>query len=113
MAAKAKALGVDFQLLDNGTMKATLTVLDAAGLATTWPTGQPIVWTVSDPGVVATPADGLSAILAPASPPVLVTGVIPTATGTLADGTVITVNGDPIDVIAGGAAGFQMAESAS
>lgn len=116
--AKRKAT-VDFQLLDNGTAKATLTPIDAAGNPTSMPAlqagqaGAPgasvPAWTSSNPAItVAAAADGLSATLTPTS---LATGVIITATATLADGvTVLTGSGNPIDVVAGTATAFAIAE---
>jgi hypothetical protein len=116
--AKRKAT-VDFQLLDNGTATATLTPVDAAGNPTSMPAlqagqaGAPgasvPAWTSSNPAItVAAAADGLSATLTPTS---LATGVIITATATLADGvTVLTGSGNPIDVVAGTATAFAIAE---
>ena len=111
--AKAVKAAVDFILKDNGTATATLTPIDAAGLATRLPDGAGVpVWTSSDAGVVVTAAaDGLSAVVTPATPPVLVTGAVITATSTLADGvTTLTGSGDPIDVVASDAVGFAIAE---
>ena len=115
MAGRLKA-GIDVQLLDNGTAQATVTLVDAAGLPTTLPTGSTLsvpAWVVSNPAIVATvAADGLSAALAPSVPPVLATDVTVTvgpATMTNADGTTVTiaaVTSDGIDVISGGPAGF-------
>ena len=106
---------VDFVLLDNGTASLTATPVDAVGLPTTLPAGTPAAtWTSSDPGLVITPvssdATGLTAIASPATPPVLVTGAVPTVSVTLASGTVISGSGDPIDIVAGGAAGFGVVE---
>jgi hypothetical protein len=99
-------------ILDNGTAKGTLTPVDAAGLPTSLPAGFSIpAWVSSDPGVVVTPAaDGMSAVVAPATPPVLVTGASITVTSKSADGTA-TLTGtttDPINVIAGPAGSFQI-----
>jgi len=110
----AKA-SVDFQLLDNGTALATATPQDAAGLTTTLPAGTSTpVWTSSDPGVtvvpVATDSTGLTATVAPAVPPVLLTGAVITVSATLASGTAISGSGNPIDVVSGGASGFQVTE---
>lgn len=118
MANPVKA-SVDFRLVDNGSATATLTPVDTVGLATTLPAGTSTpTWTSSDPGVVVTAAaDGLSAQVTPATPPVLVTGAVITATATLpnnADGSAgatITGSGTPIDVVAGGPAGFQITEA--
>ena len=107
---------LDFQLLDNGTAQALLKPVDAAGMLATLPTGTPApTWTASDPGITVTPGpDGLSAVVAPANPPVLVTGVTITATTTLPPvapatvGVTLTGTSTPIDVTAGGPVGFQI-----
>jgi len=120
MAAKVRASGVDFQLLDSGKALATIGFVDAAGLSTTVATGATVAtsWTSSDPGVVVVGrVDGLNADVSPATPPVLVTGAVVSASTTITntDGTTIgplTANGDPIDVVAGGPAGMSIAESA-
>lgn len=115
--AKVKDAAVDFQLLDNGTAKAVATPQDSVGVATTLPAGTSTpTWASSDPGVVVAPdpsdASGLTAIVSPATPPVLVTGAVISVSATLPDGTtVITGSGDPIDVIAGGPTGFKVVES--
>jgi hypothetical protein len=103
---------LDFQILDSGSATATLTPVDAEGFTTTLPDGTPIPsWVSSDPGVVVTPAaDGMTATLAPSTPPVLVTGVTISASTTLAGGTVITGTSSPIDVVVGGPTGFQITE---
>lgn len=107
---QAVKAGLDFDLQDNGQAIATLTVVDAAGLATTLPDGVTPSWASSDPGVVVTPAaDGLTATVSPATPPVLVTGAVITVSATLPDSTVITGTSQGIDVVAGGAAGFTIA----
>jgi hypothetical protein len=101
---------VDFVLFDNGQAVATLTPEDKAGLDTTLPAGTSVpVWTSSNPAVVVSGStDGLSAIVTPATPPVLATGVTVTATATLPDGTVITGVSDPIDVTGSAVAGFKI-----
>ncbi len=111
MAKKALAAGVDFQLFDNGMATATLTPVDAAGIDTTLPAGTSVpAWTSSDPGVVVSgAADGLTAIVTPSTPPVLVQDAILTVTATLPDGTVITGTSDKIDVVGGGPTGFKVA----
>ena len=110
MAQKRKAT-VDFQLLDNGTATATITgALDAAGNTVPVPAGTTVpVWTSSNPAItVVAAADGMSAKLTPAA---IATGVIITATATLADGvTVLSGSGNPIDVVAGAASQFAIAE---
>jgi hypothetical protein len=109
--AKAVNATMDFQLLDNGSATATLTPIDSVGEPTTLPAGVVPAWSSSDPAVVVVPAaDGMSAALAPASPPVLATGVVITASATLPSGAAITGSGNPIDVVAGGPAGFSIAE---
>lgn len=112
---------VDFQLLDNGTAKLTATPLDKKGLATKLPAAGIVAnWKSSDPGVVITvdlanDPSGLTAIAAPSDPPVLVTGAVPTVTADNVpqdDGTTATITGDgaPIDVVAGAAGSFVVAE---
>ena len=111
--AKTAGATVDFRLEDDGTLTGTLTPIDAAGL----PTNQPLpvgtsvpVWTPSGPGLTITPAaDGMSAVVTPAVPPVLVTGATITVSATLASGAIITGVSDPIDVVGGPAVGFQIA----
>jgi hypothetical protein len=107
--AKRKAT-VDFQLLDNGTATATLTPVDAAGNPTTMPAGATVpAWTSSSPGIAITAAaDGMSATLTPTG---LGTGIIISANSTLSDGvTTLTGSGNPIDVVAGSASAFAIAE---
>jgi hypothetical protein len=116
MALKA---GLDITLLDSGTATATLGFVDSVGIATSLPAGSTVagqVWSSSNPAIVVTPsADGLSAALAPSTPPVLATAVtisVSAGTVTNADGTTETVTGatsQPIDVVAGGPAGFSLA----
>lgn len=109
MATKRKAT-VDFQLLDNGTATATLTPVDAAGNPTSMPSGAGVpVWTSSNPAITVAPAaDGMSATLTPTA---LATSVTISATSTLADGvTTISGSGNPIDVVAGTATAFAIAE---
>jgi len=108
--AKPKSGKLKFNVLDNGHATATLTPVDAVGIATTLPAGSGVpTWASSDPGVVLTPAaDGMTCDVAPASPPVLVTGAVITATCVLADGTSITGSNsaDPINIVAGPAGSF-------
>lgn len=104
---------VDFQLKDDGSAIATLTPVDAAGLDAAMPAGATVpVWVSSNPAVVVTAApDGLTADIKPSVPPALVTGVMITATATLADGTtVLTGTSDPIDVVGDVATGFRITE---
>lgn len=111
MGTKTLTAGIDFQLFDNGQAVATLTPVDAAGLDTALPDGTSVpVWVSSDPGlVVAGSTDGLSAIVTPAVPPVLVQNATLTVSATLPDGTVITGTSDPIDIVSGGPTGFKIA----
>ena len=121
MAKKAAGAAVDFQILDNGTATATLSFVDSLGEPTTIQSGATVstTWTSSDPEISATgSADGLSAALAAvvASGAPLSTGVVITAVTTVTnpDGSTVgpfTATGDPIDVIAGGPAGVQIAEA--
>lgn len=114
----AKA-AVDFVLNDAGTATATLSLVDAAGLPATLPTGSTLsvpTWTPSSPAIVVTPAaDGLSATITPATPPVLATDVtiaISSAVMTNADASTVTIAGvtsEGIDVVSGGPAGFSIA----
>lgn len=107
--AKAVKAGVDFQLQDNGTATATLTPVDAAGNPTTMPVGASVPsWTSSSTAVSVSPAaDGMTATLTPTA---LATGVVISASSTLSDGTSISGSGNPIDVVAGPATGFQIQE---
>lgn len=114
--AKVRKATVDFQLLDNGTATLTATPVDSVGIPTTLPAGSGAgVWTSSNPGLVVTvnpnDASGLTATVAPAQPPALLTGAVCTISVLLPDGvTTITGNSDPIDIIAGGATGFTVVE---
>ena len=101
---------VDFQMFDNGQALATLTIVDAKGIPTVMPPGsQGIAWSSSDPAIVVSPSeDQMSAILTPVDPPVLAQNVVITAQSTLPDTTVITGTTQPIDVVAGGPAGFKI-----
>lgn len=109
MPAKANAT-IDFQLFDNGSAVASLTPEDSLQMDTTLPAGTSVpAWVPSDPGIVVSgSADGLSAIVTPAAPPVLVTGATVSVSATLPDGTVISGTSDPIDVVAGGPTGFKV-----
>ena len=114
--AQIKRFGkVKLDVLDNGTATATATAQDAAGLPATLPTGSGApAWTSSDPGVTVTPvatdATGLTATVAPAVPPVLVTGFTISVSCLLADG-VTTISGvsSANNIVAGGPTGFQVA----
>jgi hypothetical protein len=118
MASKATKGKLKLNILDNGTATATLTLIDAAGLPTQLPAGSTVTgpWASSDPGVVVTPdATDLVAAVAPATPPVLVTGAVITAgplVMTNADDTTVNLGSasttDPINVVAGGPAGFKI-----
>lgn len=108
---KQGEVNMDFELRDDGNAIATLTdIKDSKGVPTTLGDIVP-VWTSSDPQVTVNAApDGLTAAIMPNVNPgdPLATGVIITATATLADGKVITDTNDenPIDVVAGEADTF-------
>ncbi len=115
-------VGLDFTFLDSGQATGALSLIDSMGLKAQLPAGSTLsvpTWTCSDPGIVVTPAaDGLTANLKPATPPVLVTGAVITVSGatmTNADGTTVALAApppsQPIDVVAGGPAGFSLALS--
>jgi hypothetical protein len=91
---------INFQLLDDGSASATLTTLDPKGNAIPFPAGASIpVWASSDPNVtVAAATDGQSATITDSG--TLVTGVVITATATLADGTTTISGTGVIDVVA-------------
>jgi hypothetical protein len=111
MAKAAKSASIDFQLQDNGSANATLTAQDAAGLDTTLPAGTSVpVWTPSDTTVLAVvaAADGMSAVVTPATPPKLATGVTISVSAILPDGTTISGVSDGIDVVSGGPKGFKI-----
>ena len=117
MVKNAKA-SLDFQLADNGTATATISFFDAANLPTNLAAGQTAsvpTWTPSASSVVVTPAaTGLTAVVAPATPPVLATDVtitVSTITITNSDGTTISlpaVTSDGIDVVGSAVAGFSI-----
>lgn len=112
-------VAVDFQLLDNGSVKFSAQPVDAIGEPATLPAGASTpVWASSDPNlVVVAAADGLSAVgtptaVPPATLPALVSGVVVTVTSTLADGTTtITGSAVPVDIVAGAAGSFAVTES--
>jgi hypothetical protein len=112
-AAKAK---VDFQLLDNGTVKFTASPVDSVNNATTLPAGTPALAWVSDNAAItlaADPADTSGFALSQiGTPTALATGVNVTCSTTLAGGAApITGAADPVDVIAGPAGGFAVSEA--
>jgi hypothetical protein len=88
MAAKAKTIKFKVSILDNGTAQGTITgIVDAAGLPTTFDDGTVPTWVCStqggaqDPSIVLTPAaDGMSCVVAPSTPPALVSGDVLTVT---------------------------------
>lgn len=104
---------IDFQLKDDGSAVAVLTPFDKLGLDTAFDPGAVASFTSSDPNVVADlNADNLSATVHPATPPVLVTGVVITVSVKLVDGSVLgPVSSDPIDVVPDVAVGFKIALS--
>lgn len=90
---------VAFNLLDDGTAKASLSFLDPKNNPIPAPTGVTVSWTSSDPNVVVAPAtDGLSATLTPAGP--LESGATITAVATLADGTTKLTATGTVNVVA-------------
>ena len=108
---------MDIQLFDDGQGVASITnIVDAAGLPAAFPPGSTTECVSSDPSVVVSgiSADGLSAIFAPATPPVLSTGVVLTMKVTFpnnADGTpgkTISEDSDPLDVVGDAASGFKV-----
>lgn len=112
---KAVKAGVDFVIQDNGTVKYTLTPVDAMGNATTLAAGTPAVTaTSSDPALTlaADPAEtsgfSLSWI---GTPSALATGVVASFTATQPDGSVVAGSGDPVDIVAGPAGGFTVTEA--
>jgi hypothetical protein len=110
---------VDLQMLDSGTAKATISFVDAAGLATVPVTGATVATTatMSNPAIVATvDPTGLVVNLAPSVPPVLATGVVLTVSVTITnpDATVLgpfTGTGNPIDVVGSAIAGVSLVEA--
>lgn len=114
MAKKATKAGVDFQIQDNGTVKYTLTPVDALGNAAPLAPGTPAVTaTSSDPALslAADPAEtsgfSLSWI---GTPTALATGVVASFTTTQPDGSVVAGSGDPVDIVAGPAGAFTVQE---
>jgi hypothetical protein len=107
---KAKGASIDYQVGLNGTLVARATLLPAGA---TWPAGDaPPVWTVSKPSLKvdqSQDATGMSCILTGVAAD---TGVVPTITGTLGDGTTVSGAGDPVDITVT-PTGFAVAESAS
>ena len=111
MAKAAKFGKFRINILDNGTAQYNLSIVDTANLATTLEAGTPApVPTFDNPGVVATPAaDGMSGIISPATPPVLVSGA--TLTVTASQPTLGPVSGtyNPVNIVAGPAGSFVVA----
>jgi hypothetical protein len=115
MVKNAKAT-LDFQLADNGTATATISFVDAAGLPTSLASGQTAsvpTWTPSANSLAVTPAaNGLTAVVAPATPPVLATDVtiaVSAITITNPDQSTIVlpaVTSDGIDVVNSAVGGF-------
>lgn len=118
MADKLAKFGkMKLDILDNGTAKAVASPVDSVNIPTTLPTGTSTpVWTASDPGVVIAPdpsdPTGLTALISPATPPVLVNAFTVTVDAVLPDGsTHITQTSSPNNVVAGGPTGFQITVS--
>lgn len=106
--------GVDFVVLDNGTVKFTATPVDSVGNPTTLPAGTPPLTWVSDNAAItlaADPADTSGFALSQiGTPTALATGVNVTCSTTVASGT-ISGAAAPVDVVAGPAGGFTVAEA--
>lgn len=105
---------VDFELLDDGSATGSLTGTDTENLTVPFPAGTTSTWTPSAPSIVATVnADGISATITPATPPVEVTGVTILVIVTLPNGTVLTSTSGAIDVVPDQITGFSIALTAN
>lgn len=113
---KVSKATVDFQVLDNGTVKFTASPVDAVNNTATLPAGTPALAWVSDNAALTLSADpsdtsgfALSQIGTPSG--TLATGVNVTCSTSLDGGaTSITGAATPVDVVAGPAGGFAVAE---
>ena len=114
---KAAKMAVTFELKDDGTAVATAKPVDAMGLGPAklpddashpaWASDNPAVTVTED----TTDPSGLTAKVAPSSPPSLVTGAHLSITSTVASsGATLSGTSDPIDVVPGAASGFAIAE---
>lgn len=116
MAGKISKASVDFQVLDNGTVRFTASPVDGVGNAATLPAGTPALTWVSDQPALVLSADpndtsgfALSQIGTPAG--TLATGINVSCSTSLDGGaTSITGAATPVDVIAGPAGSFAVAE---
>jgi hypothetical protein len=111
----AKKATVDFQILDNGTVRFTATPVDSVGNTATLAAGTPpLVWVSDQPALTlaADPSDTSGFALSQiGTPTTLATGVNVTCSTTLAGGSgPISGAATPVDVVAGPAGGFTVAE---
>ncbi len=111
--SKTKGATIDFQLLDNGTVKFTATPVDSVGNSTTLPAGtSPLTWVSDQPALTlsADPSDTSGFALSQiGTPTALATGVNVSCSTTLG-GSLITGSATPVDIVAGPASGFAVAE---
>ena len=116
----AKTIKFKINILDNGTAQGVISgIVDAAGLPTTFDTGTIPTWVCEttpgagqDPNIVLTPAaDGMSCVIAPATPPVLVSGDIVTVTATGPVMGTLTGTYSPVNIVAGPAGSFVVSVS--
>ena|SRR5271157_5614230 len=110
-----KKATVDFVLLDNGTVKFTASPVDAKGFATTLKAGTPPLSWVSDNAALtlaADPADTSGFALSQiGTPTALAVGVNVTCSTTQpGDPGPISGSATPVDIVAGPAGGFAVAE---
>jgi hypothetical protein len=120
MAVTRAALDITIPDDGSGNAKAVLSFIDKAGLPTATVSGASVatVATMSNPAIVATvDATGLNITMAPATPPVLATGVTLSVSVTITnpDNTVLgpfTATGDTaLDVVTSAIGGVQVVES--
>lgn len=115
--AKSKTFKLKFKVSipDNGTATGTITgIVDAAGLPTSFDAGTVPTWICettpgagADPNIVLTvAADGMSCVVAPATPPALVSGDTITVTATGPVMGTLTGTYSPVNVVAGPASTF-------
>ena len=111
--SKMKDAAVDLQIQDDGTVKYVFTPKDSMGQTTTLPAGVVPSYSSSDPalGVSPDPADttGLTAI---GKPSAIATGIVVTISVTKPDGTTVTKDAPPVDIVPGTVSSFAVAESA-
>jgi hypothetical protein len=108
---------VSHDILDNGTVRFTLTPKDSVGNLATMPAGSPpFAGTPSDPTLITVAVDptdpsgfGLVQIGTPLGP--LGTGFTVVFSSTLASGTVVSGTSDPLNIVAGGPTGVTVSES--